>query len=185
MTHGTLDLDFRFVPADSGFWIIARAGARIQFKIEYFALGGRGYQRRGEVEGQFSGASEIRIFVDLGFDPVVAGATTARWSTDPRVVDLPSGEASARSDPALPGALHVGRAAAGGRSYPTRQRGDEHGGAYGEDSPYGGRWSPYDTGYGLYGELYGSPYFEPYFRPYYEPYFAPYFEPYDAPPRQP
>lgn len=65
--------------ADSGFWVLIRSSRSVHYKIEYFALGAAGYQRKGEVDGRTDGL-HFRKFIDLGFTVMIVGVTDAEFS---------------------------------------------------------------------------------------------------------
>jgi hypothetical protein len=75
------NLAIRLVAAPKGFWLFAVATKRVYFKIEYFALGTGGHQRRGTVEGSIR-ARDFRQFVNLRFDSIVVGICDAVLWTD-------------------------------------------------------------------------------------------------------
>jgi hypothetical protein len=70
---------FQLSAADSGFWVLIRSSRSVHYKIEYFALGAAGYQRKGEVDGRTDGL-HFRKFIDLGFTVMIVGVTDAEFS---------------------------------------------------------------------------------------------------------
>src|ERR1700730_10196348 len=70
---------FQVSPADLGFWLLIRSSRRIHFKVEYFALGAAGYQRRGDTDGRTDGL-HFRKCIDLGFTLMLVGVTDAHFS---------------------------------------------------------------------------------------------------------
>src|ERR1700741_1197635 len=72
---------FRTVPTKGGFWLNVTALGSVSFAVEYYAASGAGYQQRGEVQLALTGGNEVRVYVKLGFDPVVAAITSAKWGS--------------------------------------------------------------------------------------------------------
>jgi hypothetical protein len=73
------NLRFEAIPATRGFWLSIQSTHKLDYDFYYFALGTRGHQRQGELQGT-SNERTARKFVDLEFDPVIVGLTVGKVS---------------------------------------------------------------------------------------------------------
>src|ERR1700680_2024546 len=73
------NIAIQFSPAARGFWLFVESSLRVRYKLEYFALGPAGHQRKAQIEGAVS-ERNFRRFVELGFDVVLVGVTRQELS---------------------------------------------------------------------------------------------------------
>jgi hypothetical protein len=71
----------RVAPAPKGFRLLVKTRTSGFFKLEYFAIGAAGHQRRGLLEGAIR-SRQHQQFVNLRFDVILVGITDAMFWAD-------------------------------------------------------------------------------------------------------